>query len=324
MSLFSLWQQFFPPAPSFTENDVVPGSQVGRVFIVTGANTGIGLSLVKLLYPTGATIYLAGRSLDKIRDAIADIASSSSPATPAQLKVLHLDLLDLATVKAAAASFSSQEARLDSLWNNAGTNLPTQNLTKQDLEVHIGANCVAPLLFTQELLPLLHAAARSAPVDSVHIIWTGSLHIDMTAPKDGIDFTRIDHPTNLTVTREDHAASKAGNWFLAAEGARRWGASGVISVCHNPGNLRTGMYDDEPRLLMWFLKRFVLYETRYGAYTMTFAGLSSAINEGSNGAYIWPWGGIQPLARADILEAVSNGTTAEFWEWCERAWTEPS
>lgn len=41
MSLLSLWQQFFPPAPSFTEKDVVPGSQVGKVFIVTGANAGI-------------------------------------------------------------------------------------------------------------------------------------------------------------------------------------------------------------------------------------------------------------------------------------------
>lgn len=41
MSLFSLWQQFFPPAPSFTEKDVVPGSQVGKVFIITGANAGI-------------------------------------------------------------------------------------------------------------------------------------------------------------------------------------------------------------------------------------------------------------------------------------------
>lgn len=279
---------------------------------------------MKLLYPTGATIYLAGRSLDKIRNAIAEIVSSSSPATPAQLKVLYLDLLDLATVKAAAASFASQETRLDILWNNAGTNLPTQNLTKQGLEVHIGANCVAPLLFTQELLPLLQAAARSAPKDSVRVIWTGSLHIDMTAPKGGIDFTRIDHPANLTVTREDYAASKAGNWFLAAEGARRWGASGVISVCQNPGNLHTGMYDNEPWLLMFFLKRFVLYETKYGAYTMLFAGLSSAINESSNGAYIWPWGRIRPLARADILEAVSNGRATKFWEWCERAWKEHS
>lgn len=227
-------------------------------------------------------------------------------------------------MKAAAASFASQETRLDILWNNAGTNLPPQNLTKQGLEVHIGANCVAPLLFTQELLPLLQAAARSAPKDSVRVIWTGSLHIDMTAPKGGIDFTRIDHPANLTVSREDYAASKAGNWFLAAEVARRWGASGVISVCQNPGNLHTGMYDNEPWLLMLFLKRFVLYETRYGTYTMLFAGLSSAINEGSNGAYIWPWGRIQPLARADILEAVSNGTAAKFWEWCESAWTEHS
>lgn len=279
---------------------------------------------MKLLYPTGATIYLAGRSIDKTRKAIAEVTSSSSPTTAAHLKALQFDLADLTSVKAAAASVTSQETRLDILWNNAGTNLPGQNLTKQGLEVHIGANCVAPLLFTQELLPLLQAAAKSAPKGSVRVIWTGSLHIDMTAPKGGVDFTRIDHPTDLAVTREDYAASKAGNWFLAAEGARRWGASGIVSVCQNPGNLHTGMYDKEPWLLMFFLKRFVLYETRYGAYTMLFAGLSPEVNEGSNGAYIWPWGRIRPLARADILEVVSNGKATKFWEWCEKAWAQHS
>ncbi|KAG8156493.1 hypothetical protein KVR01_013597 [Diaporthe batatas] len=305
MSFSSLWQQFFPPAPSFTEKDVTPGSGAGKVFIVTGANAGIGLALVKILYPTGATIYLAGRSVDKTQKAIAEITSLSSPATPAKLKILQLDLADLASVKAAAASVASQETRLDILWNNASTNLP-------------GSNCVAPLLFTEELLPLLQAAAKSAPKDRVRVIWTGSLHIDMTAPKVGVDFTRIEDAANLTVTRDDYAASKAGNYFLATEAARRWGASGVISVCQNPGNLYTGMYDNEPALLMFFLKRFVLYETKYGAYTMLFAGLSSEVNESSNGAYIWPWGRIRPLPRADILEAVSNGRAAKFWEWCER------
>ena len=39
-SLYALWQQFYPPAPTFTEKDVAEGSQVGKVFIITGANQG--------------------------------------------------------------------------------------------------------------------------------------------------------------------------------------------------------------------------------------------------------------------------------------------
>lgn len=203
---------------------------------------GLGLGLLKLLYHSDATIYLAGRSREKIQNAINSISSTSTPATPATLKSLYLDLSDLTTVKPAAASFAAQETRLDVLWNNAGTNCPSDSVTKQGLEVHVGPNCVAPLLLAQEFLPLLRATARSAPKTTVRVVWSGSLHIDMTAPKGGVDFTRIENPHAHAVDHQDYVASKAGNFFLAAEGARRWGTDGLISVCQNPGNLYTPMW----------------------------------------------------------------------------------
>lgn len=58
--LRNLWSQWFPPRPTLTEKDVP--SQHGRVFIVTGGNGGIGFELCKILYGTGATIYMASRS----------------------------------------------------------------------------------------------------------------------------------------------------------------------------------------------------------------------------------------------------------------------
>lgn len=60
MALRSLIAQWYPPAPSFTEKDVP--DQTGRVFLVTGGNAGIGLELCKMLYGTGATVYMASRS----------------------------------------------------------------------------------------------------------------------------------------------------------------------------------------------------------------------------------------------------------------------
>jgi hypothetical protein len=59
-SLGNLVSQFFPSSPPFTEKDIP--AQNGRVFIVTGGNAGIGLELCKILYGTGATIYMASRS----------------------------------------------------------------------------------------------------------------------------------------------------------------------------------------------------------------------------------------------------------------------
>lgn len=61
-SLRATLTQAYSPAPAFTEADVPPGSQNGRVFIVTGGNAGIGLELCKILYAGGATVYMASRS----------------------------------------------------------------------------------------------------------------------------------------------------------------------------------------------------------------------------------------------------------------------
>ncbi|KAI1653131.1 NAD(P)-binding protein [Daldinia decipiens] len=318
-SLWTLLQQFYPPAPTVTEKNLAAGSQVGKVFIVTGANSGIGLDLVKFLYPTGATIYLASRSLEKIDNAIAQVSAiSPAPATPATLKSLYLDLSDLTTIKPAAASFAAQESRLDILWHNAGFGYEPGSVTKQGLEAHIGTHCVAPLLFTQELLPQLQAAAKSAPKDSVRIVWTGSIRIDINSPPGGVDFARIEKPT---INKEcEYGASKAGNYFLAAEGARRWGKYGIISVCQNPGNLYTPIWGNSSWWHIAFFRIFVLYPSKYGAYTMLYAGFSPDVNEGTNGAYIWPWGRIRPVGRSDVLQAVSDGKAAEFWEWCEKKW----
>jgi NADPH:quinone reductase-like Zn-dependent oxidoreductase len=56
----NLLDQWFPPKPLFTETDVP--LQTGKVFIVTGGNSGVGYELISMLYGKGATIYMASRS----------------------------------------------------------------------------------------------------------------------------------------------------------------------------------------------------------------------------------------------------------------------
>jgi hypothetical protein len=59
-SLRNLRTQWFPPNAAFTEKELP--LQKGRVFIVTGGNAGVGFELCKILYGSGATIYMASRS----------------------------------------------------------------------------------------------------------------------------------------------------------------------------------------------------------------------------------------------------------------------
>lgn len=328
----ALWRQCYPPAPTFTEADVPAGSQAGRVFMVTGASSGVALALCKQLYGTGATIYMAGRSAARLDAAMRDIresaGSSPAPAHPATLRPLVLDLSDLATVAAAVAAFAAHETRLDVLWNIAGAGLPPGSLTPQGLEANVGTMCVGPFLLTQGLLPFLRAAA-AAPVrsagtgtgggvgDSVRVVWTGSIQIEMGSPRGGVDLAAAGKPT--TNQDMDYGAAKAGNWFLAAECARRWGRDGILSVCVNPGNLNTPIFDKENWLWVMFLKTFVLHPPKLGAYSMLFGGLSPAVDESRSGAYIWPWGRFDIPGRPDVVQAVAEGKKPqEFWEWCEK------
>ncbi|KAF1955797.1 NAD(P)-binding protein [Byssothecium circinans] len=318
MSLRTIWQQFFPSdPPTFTEADLVPGSQVGKVFIVTGSNSGIGKALTKFLYPTGATIYLAGRSEERISKAIAEIESTASPSgIKGILKSLHdLDFSDLRTVKPAFERFAAQEKELHIIWNNAAMGCTPGASTPQGIEGHMGANAVGPFLFTSLLVPFLRAGAKNSSQPS-RIVWTGSIQIEMNSPPDGIDFPRLNGGKTVS-TWIDYAASKCANLFLAHEGATRWGDQNIISACQNPGNLYTGIYAGEHWLFVLFLRKFVLYDAKYGAYTMLFAGFSDKITMAQNGCYIWPFGVIKPNSRVDVYKAIDEGKETKFWEWCE-------
>ncbi|KAF2439373.1 NAD(P)-binding protein [Karstenula rhodostoma CBS 690.94] len=309
----ALWTQHFPPAPTFTEKNIPP--QKLRVFLITGANQGLGYELAKMLYPTGAKIYMASRSEERTLQAIHKIQEAHLDATtPGTLIFLHVDMADLPSVKQAAIKFAAQEEKLDVLWNNAGIGgAPLGTTTAQNIEGHIGTNCVAPLLFTQLLLPLLRKAATSAPKGSVRVVWTGSLMVDTFSPPNGIDFKAIE-AGKTTNSNIDYAASKTGNWFLSHEAAKAWEPYGISSVVQNPGNLNTEAYRYVPAVMRKILQTLLLYETKYGAYTMAYAGLSEEV---VNGEYVWPWGRKGKSPRADIHEAIEKGAAEKFWTWCE-------
>ncbi|TVY81251.1 putative oxidoreductase [Lachnellula suecica] len=253
-----------------------------------------------MLYPTGATIYMASRSKGRTEEAMKEV-TSSNPVNASRLKFLHLDLDNLNIVRTAANTFLEQESRLDILWNNAGIgHVPAGSKTKQGIEAHMGVNIVGPLLFTQLLLGPLRAAASSSPKNSVRVIWTGSHFMEVKAPTGGYNLKDIENG-GTNDPHINYTSSKAANWMLA-----------------NPGNLKTHIYHTQPALMMFFVNRLFLHRPKLGAYTELFAGLSKEVTEKDQGAYIIPWGRIQPVnPRTDIYEAMEEGKGKKLWKWCE-------
>ena len=206
----------------------------------------------KVLYSAGATVYIGARNEKLVRAAMDDITATkaASHAEGGQMKFLHVDLADLESVQRAAEVFKAQERKLDVLWNNAGLSLPpTGSKSAQGHELTTATNCLGPFLLTRLLLPQLEAAARHVSQtpdakDTVRVVWTSSLLVDQVSPLGGVQMNLIDEPPQTWMARAaQYSASKAGNYFLASEFAKRYTErTGVISLTHNPGNLKTKVW----------------------------------------------------------------------------------
>ena len=318
MAFYAFRTQLWPPAPEYIEDNVA--SQAGKVFIVTGGNSGVGLELVKMLYSKGARVYMASRSAAKAQVAITAVKAFPT-ATPGEVKYLHLDLADLATMKASAEEFSRQETELHVLWHNAGvTQVPLGSKTPQGHDLSFGTTCLGPFLFTQLLQSQLRRAAATAPKASVRIIFTGSRLIDENAPQGGLVLSECSVPSQDKI--RIYASSKAGAWFLSSVFARSVRSAGIVCVTQNPGNLRGNMWENVNKTLVWALSP-VLHHPKFGAYTALWAGLSRDVTMDDTGRYAIPWGRWHPKPRQDILNAIRSkseggiGLADEFWEWCE-------
>ena len=123
-----------PKTPSFRLD--------GRRALVTGAGRGIGLACAAALAEAGAHVTLAARSLDELEAAAGAIRTQGGAA-----EALRLDVLDLATVKAAI----SQAEPFDILVNNAGGNRPKPfvEATEEDFDAVVDLNLKAAFFVAQ-------------------------------------------------------------------------------------------------------------------------------------------------------------------------------
>ncbi|CAG1981760.1 hypothetical protein SNK03_007300 [Fusarium graminearum] len=309
----------FPPKPQFTEENLQP--QDGRVFLVTGGYSGIGFELSRMLYEAGGSVYIAGRSQEKGEQAIAQL-KGHCPDSSGSLSFLKISLDDLKSVKSAAEEFIAKESRLDVLFNNAGVSMPPPgSVSAQGYELSIATNAIGPWYFTQLLVPVLTQTAKDQPPASVRVVWTASIVTDVALPKGGVDMKEVINPSKDP--QVNYTNSKTGNWYLASVLANQIGSQGVLSVCHNPGNLQTSLLRHMPWAVRYAVS-IILYHAKFGAYTNLWAGLSPDLQIEDGGRFIWPWGRFHPSPRPDLLENLKSkeqggtGTAAEFAEYCDK------
>jgi NAD(P)-dependent dehydrogenase (short-subunit alcohol dehydrogenase family) len=115
--------------------------QIGRTFVVTGANSGLGASTARALAGAGASVVLACRNTAK--------GDQAAATMPGQVEVRQLDLADLSSVRSFAAGID----RIDVLVNNAGIMAVPQGKTVDGFERQIGTNHLGHFALTGLLFP---------------------------------------------------------------------------------------------------------------------------------------------------------------------------
>ena len=137
----------------------------GKVAVVTGANSGLGLESTRALAANGAHVVMAARNQEKAAAARDEILADNPNAS---LEIVELDLGSFESTRTAAAKIAANHPKIDILMNNAGLMAMPERRTVDGYEMQLGVNHLGHWLFTAGLLePILAAdAARVVTVTS--------------------------------------------------------------------------------------------------------------------------------------------------------------
>ncbi|PNP61499.1 hypothetical protein FNYG_13786 [Fusarium nygamai] len=152
----------------------------GKVAVVTGGSSGIGLETVRFLARKGAKVYLTTRSEARARQAI-DKLGQDTGFDARNVQYLVMDLYDPVSITHAVEELKRKETKLHILINNAAASTPSTMLVDGKYEQHMAANYMGPFILTNRLLPLLNAAAMDRDAD-VRIVNLSSTAMNSMLP----------------------------------------------------------------------------------------------------------------------------------------------
>ncbi|MEU4276007.1 oxidoreductase [Streptomyces tanashiensis] len=289
--------------------DLIP-DQTGRVFVVTGANSGLGLATTRALARRGGRVILAVRDEEKGRRAVEALDVDAR-----LLDVRPLDLADLASVRAFADRMRAEHPHLDVLVNNAGVMAPPRTLSPQGHELQFATNHLGHFALTGLLLDLLAAGTdpRVVTVSSINHR-QGGLRFDDLSGERGY------------APMAFYNQSKFANAVFGQELHRRLTAAAgpVRSVLAHPGYTATSLQmKDTSGLAKLFFGRIgnplLAQRPERGALPQLYAATDPSVE---GGEFIGP-DGMGELRGAPTRVRLSDaagdpGTGRRLWEESER------
>ena len=270
-------------------------SQKGRIFIVTGANSGIGLPTARALAEAGAHVVLAVRDMAKGETVAASIAGDT--------EVRRLDLADLASVRAFADAWQGD---VDVLINNAGVMRTPERRTADGFELQIGTNHLGHFALTNLLLR--HVTDRVVTVSS-------GAHRGGSISLDDLNWQRRRYQRWAA-----YQQSKLANLLFTLELQRRLTAAGspIRALAAHPGYAATNLQFRSERgiedRVMGVANRLFAQTDEAGARPTLFA----ASQDLPGASYVGPDGFAEQRGYPTL---VGRTAAASDVEMAKRLWT---
>ena len=288
----------------WTKEDI--NDLTGKVVIVTGANSGIGYETARALAGAGAETVLACRNLEKGRQAAEQIRMEDPPGT---VRLILLDLADLASACSFSEFFKERYDRLDILINNAGVMALAERLETADgFEMQFGTNHLGHFALTGLLIERIKdtQGARVVNVSSVAEMIGRINFDDLNARK---SYNRW----------SAYGQSKIANLLFTYELQRRFEASGfdAISAASHPGWTATNLQSHSAFLRA--CNPVIGQGSETGALPTLYAATAEVVE---GGAYYGPGGCMQARGYPKRIESNRRShdrdVAARLWDISER------
>jgi NAD(P)-dependent dehydrogenase (short-subunit alcohol dehydrogenase family) len=244
----------------------------GRVCLVTGATSGIGLVTARELARLGARVIIVGRSPERCARALSEIKAETAAKS---VESLAADLSSIAEVRRLASQVSERSPKLHVLVNNAGGIFLNRVESADGFEMTFALNHLSYFLLTNLLLPLLKASAPARIVNVASDAHNGA----------SIAFDTIQKGEPFSGWRA-YQQSKLANILFTYELARRLEGSGVTANTLHPGFVRTNIFRQKGTI-GWLVRRVadvIALSPENGARTSIYLAASPEV-DGISGRY---------------------------------------
>ncbi|MCE7741693.1 MAG: SDR family NAD(P)-dependent oxidoreductase, partial [Candidatus Heimdallarchaeota archaeon] len=202
----------------------------GKNIVITGANSGLGFEITRVLSYKNPHIIMACRNLEKAENAKTFILKENPEAS---LEIMQIDLSKQSSVKEFVKEFTGKYEKLDVLFNNAGVMFAPKMITEDGLELHMAANHFGHFTLTGLLMNILEKTENSRIVSIA----------SMGHRFGRINFNELNYEKGGYNKIMAYSNSKIANLYFGYELDRRLKAKGssVLSVVAHPGWTRTNL-----------------------------------------------------------------------------------